>query len=61
MLDLGLPDIDGVEVARRLRQWSEAPILILSAQRHEAAKVEATPAHPRYLTTESGVGYRLRG
>lgn len=41
VLDLGLPDVDGVEVCRRIRQWTETPILILSAHGAEARKVEA--------------------
>ena len=35
MLDLGLPDVDGIEVTRRLREWSRAPIIILSARGQE--------------------------
>jgi two-component system KDP operon response regulator KdpE len=41
VLDLGLPDLDGVEVCRRMRQQSRAPIVILSARSGEAEKVAA--------------------
>jgi two-component system KDP operon response regulator KdpE len=41
LLDLGLPDIDGLEVARRLRQWMSAPIVIVSARGQEDDKVRA--------------------
>ena len=41
VLDLGLPDLDGVEVCGRIRQWTETPIIILSAHGSEARKVEA--------------------
>jgi two-component system KDP operon response regulator KdpE len=44
ILDLMLPDIDGVEVTRRLREWSELPILVLSAVGEEDRKVEALAA-----------------
>lgn len=44
VLDLKLPDIDGVEVVRRLRPWFEPPILILSAVTDEARKVQALDA-----------------
>jgi two-component system KDP operon response regulator KdpE len=44
MLDLGLPDLDGIEVARRLRELTEAPIIILSARGQERDKVEALDA-----------------
>lgn len=44
ILDLMLPDIDGVEVTRRLREWSEIPILVLSAVGEEDRKVEALAA-----------------
>jgi two-component system KDP operon response regulator KdpE len=41
ILDLGLPDLDGLEVARRIRQWSEVPIIVLSATGREDRKVAA--------------------
>jgi two-component system, OmpR family, KDP operon response regulator KdpE len=41
IIDLVLPDIDGVEVCRRLREWSEMPIIVLSAVGDEAVKVQA--------------------
>jgi two-component system, OmpR family, KDP operon response regulator KdpE len=44
LLDLGLPDLDGVEVVKRLREWSRMPILILSVRDGEADKVAALDA-----------------
>jgi two-component system KDP operon response regulator KdpE len=41
VLDLGLPDLDGVEVCRRIRKWTDMPIIILSADGTEDRKVEA--------------------
>ena len=41
VLDLGLPDLDGVEVCRRIREWTETPIVVLSADGAESRKVEA--------------------
>jgi two-component system KDP operon response regulator KdpE len=44
ILDLMLPDFDGVEVTRRLREWSDMPIIVLSAVGEEEAKVRALAA-----------------
>lgn len=44
ILDLGLPDIDGKEVVKRLREWSALPILVLSVRESEAEKVAALDA-----------------
>ena len=44
LLDLGLPTIDGIEVTRRLREWTHTPILVLSARGQENDKVEALDA-----------------
>jgi two-component system, OmpR family, KDP operon response regulator KdpE len=44
ILDLGLPDIDGVDVVRALRGWNNVPILVLSARDAQAAKVSALDA-----------------
>jgi two-component system, OmpR family, KDP operon response regulator KdpE len=41
ILDLGLPDVDGVEVCRRARQWTDVPIVVLSAEGSDARKVAA--------------------
>lgn len=41
ILDLGLPDMDGVEVLRRIREWSDIPVIVLSARQNEDEKVEA--------------------
>src|ERR1700754_5032011 len=44
IVDLMLPDLDGIEVTRRLREWSEMPIVVLSAVGEEDRKVEALAA-----------------
>jgi two-component system KDP operon response regulator KdpE len=60
VLDLGLPDIGGVEVVRRLREWSDVPVIILSARSEEADKVAALDAGADdYLTKPFGVGELL--
>lgn len=44
ILDLGLPDIDGLEVVRRLREWTEIPIIVLSARGRDHDKIAALDA-----------------
>jgi two-component system KDP operon response regulator KdpE len=44
LLDLGLPDLDGMEVLKRIREWSEVPIVILSVRDREEEKVAALDA-----------------
>jgi two-component system KDP operon response regulator KdpE len=60
ILDLGLPDLDGVEVTRQLREWSPVPIIILSVRGQEADKIAALDAGADdYLTKPFGAGELL--
>lgn len=60
LLDLGLPDGDGFEVTRQLRDWSQVPIIVLSARGREGDKIEALDAGADdYLTKPFGVGELL--
>jgi two-component system KDP operon response regulator KdpE len=60
LLDLGLPDMDGMEVVRRLREWTQTPILVISVRDHEADKIEALDAGADdYLTKPFGAGELL--
>ena len=43
-LDLGLPDIDGVEIIKRIREWSNMPIIVISARSEDEDKIEALDA-----------------
>jgi two-component system KDP operon response regulator KdpE len=60
LLDYGLPDIDGLQVTMRLREWSAAPILILSAREDEEGKILSLDAGANdYLTKPFGTGELL--
>jgi two-component system KDP operon response regulator KdpE len=60
ILDLGLPDLDGVEVTRRVREWSQVPLVILSVRGQESDKIAALDAGADdYLTKPFGVGELL--
>ena len=57
ILDLGLPDVDGIEVTRRLREWTQIPIIILSVREAEQDKIAALDAGADdYLTKPFGTG-----
>jgi two-component system KDP operon response regulator KdpE len=60
ILDLGLPDLDGLEVTRQLREWTTIPIIVLSARGQESDKVTALDAGADdYLTKPFSVGELL--
>jgi two-component system, OmpR family, KDP operon response regulator KdpE len=57
VLDLGLPDMDGLEVCRRIRQWSAVPIIVLSADGTEDRKIAALDGGADdYMTKPFGMG-----
>jgi two-component system KDP operon response regulator KdpE len=60
IVDLALPDVDGVEVIRRIRQWSPMPIIVLSARVQERSKIDALDAGANdYVTKPFGIGELL--
>jgi len=60
LLDLGLPDGDGIDVTRRIREWSQVPIIVISARGQERDKVAALDAGADdYLTKPFGIGELL--
>jgi len=60
LLDLGLPDGDGLELVQRLREWSKAPVIVLSARDRETAKIAALDAGADdYVEKPFGVGELL--
>lgn len=57
IVDLGLPDMDGVQVIRRLREWTATPIIVLSARGQERDKIDALEAGADdYVSKPFGVG-----
>jgi len=57
ILDLGLPDMDGAEVTRRLREWTQIPIIVVSVREREDDKIAALDAGADdYLTKPFGIG-----
>jgi two-component system KDP operon response regulator KdpE len=57
LLDLGLPDLDGLEVTKRLREWTQTPIIVISAREQEQDKVKALDAGADdYLTKPFNAG-----
>jgi len=57
LLDLGLPDMDGLEVTRRLREWTQIPIIVVSVRDQEETKIAALDAGADdYLTKPFSVG-----
>ena len=60
LLDLGLPDMDGVEVIRRIRSWSNMPIIVISARSEDTDKIDALDAGADdYLTKPFSVAELL--
>ena len=60
LLDLGLPDMDGVEIIRRIRSWSQMPIIVISARSEDADKIAALDAGADdYLTKPFSVAELL--
>lgn len=60
LLDLGLPDMDGLEVVQRLREWSRIPVIVLSAREQERDKIRALDGGADdYLTKPFGAGELL--
>jgi len=60
LLDLGLPDLDGIELTRRLREWSRVPVIVISARGREQDKIAALDAGADdYLTKPFGLGELL--
>ena len=62
IVDLALPDVDGIEVIRHIREWSPMPIIVLSARAQEQSKIDALDAGANdYVTKPFGIGELLAG
>jgi two-component system, OmpR family, KDP operon response regulator KdpE len=60
ILDLGLPDLDGIEVIQRVREWTQVPIIVLSVREHEDDKIKALDAGADdYVTKPFSMGELL--
>ena len=59
LLDLGLPDMDGVEVIHRIRSWSQMPIIVISARSEDADKIAALDAGADVYLTKPFSGAEL--
>ena len=60
IVDLGLPDMDGLNVIRRIREWSPMPIVVLSARTEERSKIDALDSGANdYVTKPFGIGELL--
>ncbi len=60
ILDLGLPDLDGMEVLRQLREWSQVPVIVLSVKEQEDTKIAMLDAGAEdYVTKPFGMGELL--
>jgi len=60
LLDLGLPDLDGLEVTKRLREWTQTPVIVISAREQELDKINALDAGADdYLTKPFNAGELL--
>jgi two-component system, OmpR family, KDP operon response regulator KdpE len=60
LLDLGLPDLDGIDVTKRLREWTQTPIIVISAREQEQDKIHALDAGADdYLTKPFNAGELL--
>ena len=58
ILDLGLPDIDGNEIIKKVREWSSLPIIVVSARSDERDKIEPVLGD-KIIQTHVGIGYRM--
>ena len=58
LLDLGLPDIDGVEVIEKIRSWSNMPIIVISARSEDSDKIEALDAGAEDVYKRQAPGFQ---